>query len=162
MWKNDCNNMSLRINTIREKKLQTTIDSLSNINKIETDIYNSAYIHLNKIKNSISNLTIKIKNNTNIIPQYFRDINKTSVEIHKKIVLPFACIIFILLGIPLGIISKNGRFSINIALSLAFIILYWAFLTIGIYLAEYRLIPFKFPAAFFIASPIAIPESSVV
>ena len=126
----------LNLYTLREKKLQTTIDSLSNINKIETDIYNSAYIDLNKIKNSISNLTIKIKNNTNIIPQYFRDINKTSVEIHKKIVLPFACIIFILLGIPLGIISKNGRFSINIALSLAFIILYWAFLTIGIYLAE--------------------------
>ena len=71
-----------------------------------------------------------------MIPITLKKINQTYVEIHKKIAIPFACLIFILIGIPLGIISKNGKFTINIAISLAFIIIYWAFLNIGEFLAD--------------------------
>ena len=120
----------------KEKNIQLIIDSLKSIDELESTIYNSNFINLNKIKNKISNLNIKINNNANIVPQHLKDVNKSYVEIHKKIALPFACLIFILLGMPLGIISKNGKFSINIAISLIFIIIYWSFITIGEYLAD--------------------------
>ena len=124
-------------------KLQSILDSLSNIQQTENSNYNDVYIDINKTKDIISNLGIKIGNNKHMKPQYLKEINRSYVEIHKKIALPFACLIFILLGIPLGIISKNGKFSINIAFSLVFIIIYWAFLTTGEYLAdEGKLNPF--------------------
>ena len=48
-----------------------------------------------------------IKKNNTIIPLYLKDINRYNVELHKKFSIPIACLIFILLGIPLGIISKK-------------------------------------------------------
>ena len=121
---------------IKENILQNKINSLENSSKTETSAYNDSYIEINKIKNQVSNLIIKIKNNNVMIPVTLKKINQTYVEIHKKIAIPFACLIFILIGIPLGIISKNGKFTINIAISLAFIIIYWAFLNIGEFLAD--------------------------
>ena len=127
----------------KENTLQKKIDSLEKLSNIEDSEYNDSYIEINKIKNQISNLIIKIKNNKVMIPITLKKINQTYVEIHKKIAIPFACLIFILIGIPLGIISKNGKFTINIAISLTFIIIYWAFLNIGEFLAdENKISPF--------------------
>jgi len=58
------------------------------------------------------------------------------VELHKKFAIPIACIIFILLGIPLGIVSKKGSFSISITISLGFFIIYWSLLTVGEFLGD--------------------------
>ena len=44
--------------------------------------------------------------------------------------------IFILLGIPLGIVSKKGSFSISIAISLGFFIIYWSLLNVGEFLGD--------------------------
>ena len=77
-----------------------------------------------------------IKKNNRIIPILENDINRYYVELHKKFAIPIACFIFILLGIPLGIISKKGNFSISIAVSLGFFILYWALLTVGEFLGD--------------------------
>ena len=133
----------LKLYKNKETNLQSMLDSISNIKQTESSNYNELYIDINKTKDIISNLSIKIGNNTHLKPQYLKEINRSYVEIHKKIALPFACLIFILLGIPLGIISKNSKFSINIALSLAFIIIYWAFIQTGEFLAdEGKLDPF--------------------
>jgi lipopolysaccharide export system permease protein len=65
-----------------------------------------------------------------------RIMNKYWVEIHKKISLPFACLVFVLIGAPLGIMAKRGNMGTAIALSLGFFILYWAFLIGGENLAD--------------------------
>lgn len=65
-----------------------------------------------------------------------REIDKYEVEIHKKYALPVACIIFILLGAPLGIMVRNGGFGVAAGVSLFFFLLYWAFLIGGEKLAE--------------------------
>ena len=41
-----------------------------------------------------------------------------------------------MLGIPLGIISKKGNFSISIAVSIGFFVLYWSLLTVGEFLGD--------------------------
>ena len=93
-------------------------------------------IRLNQIETSINNIKNNIRKNDKLIPILKNDINRYKVELHKKFAIPIACIIFILLGIPLGIVSKKGSFSISIAISLGFFIVYWALLTVGEFLGD--------------------------
>lgn len=62
--------------------------------------------------------------------------NKYLVEIHKKYAIPAACLVFIFVGCPLGIITRRGNFGISAAISLGFYILYWACLIGGEKLAD--------------------------
>ncbi|PKL87672.1 MAG: YjgP/YjgQ family permease [Ignavibacteriae bacterium HGW-Ignavibacteriae-2] len=65
-----------------------------------------------------------------------KSINKYWVEIHKKYSLPVACIIFILIGAPLGTMTRKGGFGVAGAISLIFFLIYWAFLIGGEKLAD--------------------------
>ncbi len=67
-------------------------------------------------------------------------INSIWVEIHKKYSIPVACLVFVLLGAPLGIMAKRGGMVIALSLSLGFFILYWAFLIAGEELADRQII----------------------
>ncbi len=58
------------------------------------------------------------------------------VEIHKKYAIPFACIVFILVGCPLGIMTKRGNFGVSASISIGFYIFYWACLIGGEKLAD--------------------------
>ena len=58
------------------------------------------------------------------------------VEINKKYALPAACIIFILLGAPLGVMVRKGGFGMAASISLFFFVIYWAFLIGGEKLAD--------------------------
>jgi LPS export ABC transporter permease LptG len=57
------------------------------------------------------------------------------VEIHKKFALPFACLVFGIVGLPLGISNRRGGKSSGFTLSLAIIMGYWVLLTQGEQLA---------------------------
>jgi lipopolysaccharide export system permease protein len=65
-----------------------------------------------------------------------REIEKYEVEIYKKYALPVAVIVFILIGAPLGVMVRRGGFGAAASISLAFFLLYWAFLIGGEKLAE--------------------------
>jgi lipopolysaccharide export system permease protein len=58
-------------------------------------------------------------------------INKYLVELHKKFSIPFASVVFILIGAPLGMMAKKSGFAVSPAFSLGFFIIYWAFLIGG-------------------------------
>jgi lipopolysaccharide export system permease protein len=70
------------------------------------------------------------------IEAFERQIDQYWVEIHKKYAIPAACIIFVLVGAPLGIMARRGGFGIAATLSLGFFVLYWAFLIGGEKLAD--------------------------
>ncbi|MFP4522300.1 MAG: LptF/LptG family permease [Fibrobacterota bacterium] len=61
---------------------------------------------------------------------------KYLVEIHKKISIPVACIIFAMIGAPLGVLARKGGVGIGVSLSIGFFIFYWAFLISGEMLAD--------------------------
>jgi lipopolysaccharide export system permease protein len=62
--------------------------------------------------------------------------NSYLVEIYKKYSIPFACVIFALVGAPLGYRVKQGGFGIAAGLSLLFFLIYWASLIGGEKLAD--------------------------
>lgn len=85
----------------------------------------------------------KIKTAKNIIYSSYRriewqnrEIEKYEVEVYKKYALPAACIVFILMGAPLGVMVRKGGFGTAASISLFFFLLYWAFLIGGEKLAE--------------------------
>jgi LPS export ABC transporter permease LptF/LPS export ABC transporter permease LptG len=53
------------------------------------------------------------------------------VEVHKKFALPFVCIIFVFLGIPLGVSTKKGGRTSGFTISLGVILLYYILITAG-------------------------------
>ena len=59
------------------------------------------------------------------------EINRYEVEIHKKYSLPAACIIFILIGAPLGMMTRKGGIGVAAGISIIFFLIYWAFLIGG-------------------------------
>jgi len=64
-----------------------------------------------------------------------RRIDSFRVEIHKKISIPFACVVFVLIGAPLGIRTRRGGFA-NMAIAVAFFMIYYVFLIGGEQLAD--------------------------
>jgi lipopolysaccharide export system permease protein len=68
--------------------------------------------------------------------QYEGDVRRNEVEIQKKYAIPVACIVFIFIGAPLGIISRRGTFGVGASFSLGFFTFYWACLKGGENLAD--------------------------
>ncbi len=98
----------------------------------------------------IKNLFIKTSKEKRVrekdIEELFRSIKKMDkkntlynshlIEIHKKFALPFACIIFAFIGLPLGISVKKGGRTIGFTISLIFILIYYILITGGENLAH--------------------------
>lgn len=61
--------------------------------------------------------------------------NEANVEIQKKFAIPFACIVFGVLGLPLGITNRRGGKSSGFSLSIAIIMAYYVMLNNGEHLA---------------------------
>lgn len=60
-----------------------------------------------------------------------RDARTHDVEIHKKYALPFACFIFVLIGLPLGATTRKGGRTSGFTLSIGIIIAYYILITAG-------------------------------
>ncbi len=92
-------------------------------------LLNSSISDLNNYKSSLQNVKANI---------LFREksINRYLVEIHKKFSIPFACIVFVLLGAPIGILTKRGNFGIAAIISAVILTIYWISLIQGEKLAD--------------------------
>ncbi|HUP50709.1 MAG TPA: LPS export ABC transporter permease LptG [Thermoanaerobaculia bacterium] len=67
--------------------------------------------------------------------------NLARVEIHKKFAIPFACIAFGILGLPLGITNRRGGKSSGFSLSIGIILFYYVMINNGEHLAASGRIP---------------------
>ena len=107
--------------------------------------------YLNKIRRDRVYRSSQPRRNTRKVFQQLQGENRTIetirksisglwVEIHKKYSIPITCIIFVLVGVPLGIMVRQGGFAIGGSLGLVFFILFWAFLIGGEQLADRRML----------------------
>ncbi len=82
-----------------------------------------------------------IQGKERVIESAHRRKNSYMVEVYKKFSIPFACLVFVLIGVPLGVMAHRGGIGVGIGLSLGFFLLYWAFLIGGEELADRNFIP---------------------
>jgi lipopolysaccharide export system permease protein len=76
-----------------------------------------------------------------IIRTYQRTINSLRVEVHKKYSIPVACIVFALIGCPLGVMARRSDLAVSGGIGLFFFLFYWACLIGGEELADRGYIP---------------------
>jgi lipopolysaccharide export system permease protein len=77
-----------------------------------------------------------ISNDVYRMEMYDKQIDQYMVEVHKKYAIPAACLVFVLVGVPLGIMARRGGFGTAATLSLGFFVLYYACLIGGEKLAD--------------------------
>jgi lipopolysaccharide export system permease protein len=88
----------------------------------------------------IRSLERQAKNEFRLLESYIRSWNKYAVEIHKKFSLPVACILFVLVGAPLGTLSQKGGFAVAITLGFGFFLIYYIFLIGGEEMADRNIV----------------------
>ena len=65
------------------------------------------------------------------------NIKKHKKELHKKFTLSFACIIFFLIGAPLGTIIRKGGLGLPVVVSVLFFVIYYIISTVAERMAEF-------------------------
>jgi len=68
-------------------------------------------------------------------------INEHRVELHKKVSIPFACLAFGLIGVPVGLMVRRGGRMVGLGVGVGLITLYYVALTAGEKLAKVGVYP---------------------
>lgn len=84
----------------------------------------------------VANLRSEVLTNKLQYEDMSRRADQYEVEIQKKYAIPFACFLFVIVGCPLGVITRGGNFGLSAGYSLLFYIFYWACLIGGEKLAD--------------------------
>jgi len=80
----------------------------------------------------------KLRSQQRLLNSYLKQVNKYLVEIHKKYAMAVTCIVFVLVGVPLGIMTRKSSGTIGVAIGMFFV--YWAALIAGEELADRRIV----------------------
>jgi len=138
------------INSDNEMTLGNIIDEIENLKnndmpkneearEYNKDIPRAEYEQNEKIR-SLNNNARQFQNEFTLIENYEKNNNKYLVEIHKKFTLAVACVLFTLVGAPLGILVRKGGITIASALSITFFLIYYILLIWGEQLADRALL----------------------
>ncbi|OGU27181.1 MAG: permease [Ignavibacteria bacterium GWA2_35_9] len=111
------------------------INSTSNKNKGKIIQRKNPLVYV-RIIDKIRTAKNLVMSNSKRIEYAQSEIDKYMVEVHKKYSIPVACIVFVLIGAPLGVMVKKGGFGVAASISLFFFLVYWAFLIGGEKLSE--------------------------
>ena len=140
-----------------EERLQSTIKKVTGIDVLPSN-FSEAQKMLNVYKEKIQqdttlsaaklrlkerrirSLERQAKNEFRLLETYTRSWNKYAVEIHKKFSLPVACILFVLVGAPLGTLSQRGGFTVAITVGFGFFLIYYIFLIGGEEMADRNIV----------------------
>lgn len=82
------------------------------------------------------NLANRLKAEYALAQSYKKQVYKYAVEVHKKYSIPFACIIFVVIGAPLGVMTRRGGITVAATMSIIFFLIYYIFLIGGEELAD--------------------------
>ncbi len=66
-----------------------------------------------------------------IMPQQDVRVPHFKTEMHKKIAIPFACLVFMLLATGLGLLAKRGSRMVNFIIAIGLIFVYYLLLSLG-------------------------------
>lgn len=133
--------LKIILNSYKKSFVQETnkfmfLDSVSSkVSKVSNQGKNPELLYFRAI-DRIRNIKSTIVSNNSRTEWAQREVEKYEVEIYKKYALPGACIIFMLIGAPLGIMVRKGGFGVAAGISLFFFLVYWAFLIGGEKLSE--------------------------
>jgi lipopolysaccharide export system permease protein len=139
----DVKNLEAVVSTSEEEITKTANSAWNKVKEARVSKYPRP-VEKNKALDSLirenRNISDQILSEAQNIRNQRRYENSLWVEIYKKYALAVACVVFILVGAPLGIMARKGGVAVGLGLSLGFFVLYWAFLIGGEELADRQFI----------------------
>ncbi len=141
VWKRMGNNYYKTTgDSIVPKTLLKTLSDLSYYQEDAKQDTSLSQTQINTKTRKIKTLERQMKNEFNLLNSYQKSINKYGVEINKKFSLPVACILFVLLGAPLGVLARKGGFVVGMSLSFGFFLIYYLLLIGGEEMADRNIV----------------------
>ncbi len=83
------------------------------------------------VKNEATGYAMMVERSNEQIRAQEGTVDRYEIEIHKKYAIPAASLAFILIGAPLGILTRKGGMGVAISISILLFVVYWAFLIGG-------------------------------
>ncbi|MDP8204474.1 MAG: LptF/LptG family permease [Candidatus Tenebribacter mawsonii] len=120
------NERKVRIGVI-ESEIDEIQTNISEINSKEKEL-----IDKSELKKNYNRLNLKQDKITTLRS----DVRKYQVEIHKKYAIAFACVIFVLIGAPIGMMTKTSGVGMSFSVSALVFLIYYGALTLGEELAD--------------------------
>ncbi len=114
------------ISALRDTNTTKTEHRLLSVNQVH-----DSSVTFRSISQQLTTMFGILSSNKSRIDSYTSRAAAYQVEIFKKYSMPLSCLIFVLVGCPLGVMTKGGNFGISAAISLGFYIIYWVFLIGG-------------------------------
>ncbi len=107
-----------------------------NLKSLDSNVQKQTQLYVQTLMNRYKSIKSKVLSQTQFEQAKEKEKDSYRVEIYKKYSIPFACIVFVLIGAPLGVKTRRGGFGVAAGMSLGFFLLYWAFLIGGEKLAD--------------------------
>ena len=114
----------IKIITTEIEDIQDKIEKIKYENGNETD------------KKELKKIYTKLNLKKDKVVTLQSDIRKYEVEIHKKYAIAFACVIFVLIGAPIGMMTKTSGVGMSFSVSAIVFLIYYGALTLGEELAD--------------------------
>jgi lipopolysaccharide export system permease protein len=124
---------------VKKVSLNILKDSIS-VGEVKTKRKSSYKNILRRVDDKLSTAESTVNSSIKRIAHNIKSANSFLVEINKHYAIPFACIVFVLIGAPLGTMTRRSGIGVAAAISLVFFLIYWAFLIGGEKLADRGLI----------------------
>ncbi len=119
----------------RKSKRRSNVEEDLQKIKREIELAQKDTVHYIKRK-ELKNLQNKWRMKKDKIKAIDHDIRKYQVEIHKKYAIAFACLIFVLIGAPIGMMTKTSGVGMAFSVSSIIFLIYYGTLTLGEELAD--------------------------
>lgn len=113
-----------------EIDISNLIPQISSEKRVREKTITELWRDHNKLRQEI-NLNLKDEKRRSLVQVKQKAARLHQVEIHKKFALPVACLVFALLGLPLGASTRKGGRTSGFTLSLIIIVSYYVLITAG-------------------------------
>lgn len=121
------------------------LDISGSLDKDGEDIESPRNMSIKETRQRIVKIKEKLEspNITNDMKKYIRryELNDYLVELYKKTAIPFACLAFGVIGVPIGLIVRRGGRMVGLGVGVGLITLFYIFLTAGEKIAKSGLYP---------------------
>jgi len=142
MLKEGIKEKNSEIGAIQKESLERTQEAVFTMTKRRSEITTTMGIDgISRIDQSVIVDALATRQNQLQITALQSAVNRYSVEIYKKYAIAFACIVFVLIGGPLGIRFPRGGIGMVILVSIFVFGIYWTGLIGGENLADRGIIP---------------------
>ena len=108
---------------------QIALDFKETLERTEFESKSTRNMPLAKLKDHISEIKARLFQNQSK-PQMDR-LRYAQVEYHKKFSIPFACVVFGLIGVPLGLVVKRSGKMVGFGIGLGLVLIYYLLLQVG-------------------------------